>query len=66
MHSKWFAPENTGKMKVLKNQKILKVFLVKVDSTEADLERKNIIKSMSRKKNTNSVLSRWQVPEPEM
>merc|ERR1711953_1131017 len=50
MHSKWFAPENT----------------VKVDSTEADLERKNIIKSMSRKKNTNSVLSRWQVPEPEV
>jgi len=34
------------------------------DASE-NTDRRNIIKEMSRKKNSNSVLSRWNAPEPE-
>jgi len=47
--SKWFQTENT----------------VKVPSMTAEKERRDIIKSMSRKTTSNSVLARWKPPVEE-
>jgi len=45
--SKWFAPANT----------------VRVESREAAIQRREIIKSMSRRTSKNSVLKRWEAPK---